>query len=93
MVYKQGARTIIKTNPILGTDAAVAYNAPITTQCEYYNSTCNGAGHLGCMEVEQCGPPVEGQQNHCYVLWSIQEDGTVNVSLKVKFNIEKLGKI
>lgn len=65
-----------------GTDAAVAYNAPITTQCEYYNSTCNGAGHSGCMEVEQCGPPVEGQQNHCYVLWSVQEDGTVNVSLK-----------
>lgn len=84
MVYKQGATIKIKTNPIVDTDASVAHSAVVTTKCEFYNSTCNGPGHPGCMEVEECGHTTEGQRNHCYVLWSIQEDGTVNVSLKVK---------
>lgn len=63
-------------------EAAVAHTAPVTTHCEYYNGTCNGAGQSGCTEVEECGHPTDGQQNHCYVLWSVQEDGTMNVSLK-----------
>lgn len=64
-------------------DAALAQTT--TTRCEYYNSTCNGSGQQGCMEIEECDVPAEGQQLHCYVLWSVL-NGTAVVSLKV-FNI------
>lgn len=87
MVYKQGARTKIKTNPIPDTDAAVAHTGIVTNVCEYYNTTCNGVGHPGCMEVEQCPDPKEGHHNFCYVLWSIEDDGAVNVSLKVEASV------
>nr|WAH70830.1 punt [Colaphellus bowringi] len=61
------------------TDAAVAYSTTTTTRCEYYNSTCKE--QEGCPDVEECGPSIDGQQIHCYVLWSIH-NGTMNVSLK-----------
>ncbi|KAJ8984861.1 hypothetical protein NQ317_002700, partial [Molorchus minor] len=62
--------------------ATVAHTSTVTTHCEYYNSTCNASGQPGCMEIEECSQPVDGQQNHCYVLWSLHGDGTVSVSLK-----------
>ncbi|CAH1971214.1 unnamed protein product [Acanthoscelides obtectus] len=59
--------------------AAVGNTPQVTTKCEYYNSTCSS--QQGCEEVEECGHPEEGQQNHCYVLWTM-ENGTITVSLK-----------
>lgn len=61
---------------------AVGHLSQVTTHCEYYNNTCNGPGQ-SCNDVEECGHPSEGQQNHCYVLWSLSEDGIAKVSLKV----------
>nr|XP_023015865.1 activin receptor type-2A isoform X1 [Leptinotarsa decemlineata]XP_023015866.1 activin receptor type-2A isoform X1 [Leptinotarsa decemlineata] len=57
---------------------AVAHSA-ITTKCEFYNSTCKE--QEGCPTVEECAQSVDGQQIHCYALWSLQ-NGTMNVSLK-----------
>lgn len=62
--------------------AGVTNTIPVvTTQCEFYNATCNSPG--GCNEVQICENPGEGKRNHCYVVWSLMEDGTMNITLKV----------
>lgn len=57
---------------------------PVTTRCEFYNTSC-AAQPGSCDEVAECEAPGENKRNHCFVLWSLQPDGSKNVSLKVKF--------
>lgn len=52
--------------------------------CDYYNSTCKDKD--GCVDdVEICH--VDDHKYHCFVLWSLGANGTVNVSMKVKAGI------
>ncbi|CAH1114238.1 unnamed protein product [Psylliodes chrysocephalus] len=47
--------------------------------CDYYNSTCKDKD--GCVDdVEICH--VDDHKYHCFVLWSLGANGTVNVSMK-----------
>lgn len=71
-------------------NAAVATSLTheITTHCEFYNQTqCNESRENGrsegCMGTEKCEPASEGKRTHCYVLWSRDIEGNVNISLKV----------
>lgn len=59
---------------------ATVITPPTTTKCEFYNTTCAQSG--GCNDEVDCEPPGEGKRNHCFVLWSVQPDGSMNVSLK-----------
>ncbi|XP_050296613.1 activin receptor type-2A [Anthonomus grandis grandis] len=54
---------------------------PVTTKCEFYNSSC-AAQPGGCDRVTECEPAEENKRNHCFVLWTINPNGTHNVSLK-----------
>ncbi|XP_056648683.1 activin receptor type-2A isoform X1 [Diorhabda sublineata] len=57
---------------------AVLQNESTVIQCEYYNSTCKEKN--GCQDVEICH--IDDQKHHCYVLWSVGENGTFTVKLK-----------
>ncbi|XP_060523830.1 activin receptor type-2A [Cylas formicarius] len=59
--------------------AESAIAIPVTTKCEYNNGTCSPGE---CNEVIDCDTPGEGKRNHCFVLWSKNQDGSKNVSLK-----------
>lgn len=59
-----------------------------TTHCEFYNQTmCNESKEngrtQGCNAHDVCPPVGEGKRNHCYVLWSKDAEGKINISLKV----------
>lgn len=71
-------------------NAAVATSLTheVTTHCEFYNQTqCNESRENGrsdgCIGTEKCEPAAEGKRTHCYVLWSKDNEGNVNISLKV----------
>ncbi|KAG5868840.1 hypothetical protein JTB14_012777 [Gonioctena quinquepunctata] len=76
--YIAGLYIFLIGQDVPSTESAVAHSTT-TTKCEFYNSTCRDQGV--CPLVEECGPSLDGQQIHCYALWSIQ-NGTTNVSLK-----------
>ncbi|RZC35146.1 activin receptor type-2A, partial [Asbolus verrucosus] len=64
-------------------EAGISSTLPVTTKCEFYNQTqCADGKGAGCNDIEECEPPEDGKRNHCFVLWSWGENGSVNISLK-----------
>lgn len=56
-----------------------------TTECEYFNETCAQSaidGQQCSIKKEECEKPDNGKRNHCYVLWTDDENGKVKVQLK-----------
>lgn len=66
-------------------------NDKITTRCEFYNKTMctksreSGSGQ-GCNEQEECELQGDGKRSHCYALWTMDENGNKNITLKVGEN-------
>ncbi|KAF2901915.1 hypothetical protein ILUMI_04271 [Ignelater luminosus] len=62
-------------------------NDRITTRCEFYNKTMctksreSGSGQ-GCNEQEECELQGDGKRSHCYALWTMDENGNKNITLK-----------
>lgn len=67
-----------------GTRAVVASNSIQTsTKCEFYNQTmCANPNDPNCKDVEECEQPEDGKRSHCFVVWTEDENGVMNVSLK-----------
>lgn len=70
---------------LAGTRAVVASNSIQTsTKCEFYNQTmCANPNDPNCKDVEECEQPEDGKRSHCFVVWTEDENGVMNVSLKV----------
>ncbi|KAL3280147.1 hypothetical protein HHI36_017647 [Cryptolaemus montrouzieri] len=68
----------------IGTDALVASNSiQTTTKCEFYNqSMCANPDDPKCHDIEDCDRQDDGKRSHCFVLWSENEHGVINISLK-----------
>lgn len=71
-----------------GAQAVVASNAlPARTKCVFYNnSMCENPDDPKCQGIEECEHPEEGKRSHCFVVWTGNKDGVMNVSLKVLSN-------
>lgn len=65
-------------------EAGISSNSiPVTTKCEFYNSTqCNSTKGANCSSVEECQTPEDDKRSHCYVLWTPGENGKPNIFLK-----------
>ncbi|XP_044261805.1 activin receptor type-2A isoform X2 [Tribolium madens] len=56
---------------------------PITTKCEFFNQTlCADSKGATCNEIQECEKPEDGKRNHCFVLWSWEDNGSVSIALK-----------
>lgn len=55
---------------------------PHKTKCEFYNSTC-ATQPGGCEPVTYCDQHGESQKHQCFVVWTIEPNGSTTVSLKV----------
>lgn len=55
---------------------------PYTTKCEFYNNTC-AKQPGGCESVTYCEPQGETRKHQCFVVWSMEPNGTTTVTLKV----------
>ncbi|KAL1505882.1 hypothetical protein ABEB36_005337 [Hypothenemus hampei] len=63
------------------TTESAMVNLHMTTRCEFYNNSCVEQPE-SCPSIIECEAPGDSKRNHCFVVWSIQSDGTKNVSLK-----------
>lgn len=54
---------------------------PYTTKCEFYNNTC-AKQPGGCDPVTYCEPQGDTRKHQCFVVWTIEPNGTTTVTLK-----------